>query len=711
MILHVEKALEHARWLVLEVLGNANGVSGGSSGMGGSGSSSSLAQVTMSNMLALSNYAQLVFALDELIHDTNWHHVPKRGMEWVSGVVAASMSGDMGKFLHMGGRHLVMGSLLGNQNSGVTSDSYETRRHATMKRRATKIRLEDTEVLHMGMNWQKESKMLRVMDERFKQLRDFALDTGHDDEVHAGDHDLYGDCNHDSTANLMSELQFDDTWKVPDMESAGLDNGVGNLQVSHHILKHQKSFDTSMNAHFGITSHQFDRLTKTSLDQLDQNAITSDMNELDMYEMQVGNVSTTQMLTPPVASGTTAGSAAGLDSLYSYERRRFSNPSINNSATTPNSATTSGGQGGVAAARNLPSSTLVSPPRQQSQRDSTKLDNFDLLRLDGTNTTVGSETQTFSDTEDDSSTVDSFRLSSSSMSGMLSSGVTSQSMHQQQSPHKPHLPTSPQQASDALPLIMNINETITSTSNGSTLQAHQVFGEISVGPSEAYQSSGAENVRFSVIFPSNLLEGSVDQFLPNTKVCRPAKNKRLTYNCSIPDAVLSKGKNIPLLRYKMSPSFQPMPLKIMVRRQVTKNISRIMVDYALNPKLRPNVISLMIDPMPENSSVRVQKVQFKPQEMGKWNAESQQLLFKIRIEDDNVKTGKIMAQFLCDQDLESISEELESKPLLMKYLLKSRSFLAQDAARIQVKPLGSDRTCPLPNILTLSEMIQGNAKV
>lgn len=161
-IQEAERAISHAKTLIIETLGG------------------NIKNVTIANILHLSNYSQIVLSLDELLYNSDLHHTPKRELEWANG---------QNKILQ-GGKFLISGPLT------TTIPPDETRKYNS-KLKKSKSKLDDTELYTSGLNWQREFRRLKIHEDKLKQLNEFDVDISNLNSQEAND-DL-----------------FDDTWNTP----------------------------------------------------------------------------------------------------------------------------------------------------------------------------------------------------------------------------------------------------------------------------------------------------------------------------------------------------------------------------------------------------------------------------------------------------------------------------------------------------------------
>ncbi len=193
----------------------------------------------------------------------------------------------------------------------------------------------------------------------------------------------------------------------------------------------------------------------------------------------------------------------------------------------------------------------------------------------------------------------------------------------------------------AHPTSIEVVESISMVSTGTEVSKHAITGEIKV--------SGASTVQFRLVH-----RGRVDKIVANPAVVTTSgEGEAAVYTC------VAQAEPAVAIRYRVEPSFRPIPIKVVPAWGVVDGVSTLAVSYLVHPSLTSPLEGLsFLLTFPSPSTIT--RVQLKPQ--GMWAGAQGRLLWKVT--DAEAKAGgpqKLLAR------IETSAPPVAPVPVFVKF--------------------------------------------
>lgn len=194
----------------------------------------------------------------------------------------------------------------------------------------------------------------------------------------------------------------------------------------------------------------------------------------------------------------------------------------------------------------------------------------------------------------------------------------------------------------AHPTSIEVVESISMVSTGTEVSKHAITGEIKV-------SGASTTVQFRLVH-----RGRVDKIVANPAVVTTSgEGEAAVYTC------VAQAEPAVAIRYRVEPSFRPIPIKVVPAWGVVDGVSTLAVSYLVHPSLTSPLEGLsFLLTFPSPSTIT--RVQLKPQ--GMWAGAQGRLLWKVT--DAEAKAGgpqKLLAR------IETSAPPVAPVPVFVKF--------------------------------------------
>jgi hypothetical protein len=133
-----------------------------------------------------------------------------------------------------------------------------------------------------------------------------------------------------------------------------------------------------------------------------------------------------------------------------------------------------------------------------------------------------------------------------------------------------------------IPLKLVISESVNSIFKDNELVNYKLNGQISAKMNDSTTYTSNENIKFTLTLKNTkLLENLVNNKSYSTK---DEKNEfKYTFDLPIEKFGKKLDQEVVLLKYNLSPDFKPIPIRIIVNKQIKENAIQMIVKYKINP--------------------------------------------------------------------------------------------------------------------------------